>query len=72
MPTERELLPKYLTERLAELVLSDDKLAEISRVNRTTIFRIRKGHTFPQTNTLRKLLVALDGGRGIQRYRDYI
>ncbi|MEQ8342221.1 MAG: hypothetical protein RLP08_03455 [Marinovum algicola] len=72
MPTERELLPKYLTERLAELVLSDDKLAEISRVNRTTIFRIRKGHTFPQTNTLRKLLVALDGGRGIQRYREYI
>ncbi|PVA09502.1 hypothetical protein DC366_14055 [Pelagivirga sediminicola] len=72
MPTERELLPKYLTERLAELVLSDDKLAVSSGVNRATIFRIRKGYSFPHTNTLRKLLIALDGGRGIQRYRDYI
>ena len=72
MPTERELLPRYLTERLAELVLSDDELAESIGVNRTTIFRIRKGHSFPHTNTLRKLLIALDGGRGIQRYRDYI
>ena len=62
MPTERELLPRYLTERLAELVLSDDELAESSGVNRTTIFRIRKGHSFPHTNTLRKLLIALGSG----------
>lgn len=57
---------------MAELVLSDERLASISGVSRTTVFRIRKGTTYPHRNTLSRILAALDGHSGAVKFHAFI
>ena len=57
---------------MVELVLSDERLASISGVSRTTIFRIRKGITFPHRDTLSRILKALDGHSGAIKFHAFI
>lgn len=57
---------------MVELVLSDERLASISGVSRTTVFRIRKGITYPHRDTLSRILKALDGHSGAIKFHAFI
>lgn len=68
---ESQIFSEYVAKRMKEKYLSDEELARLAKLGRSTVLRARLAQVLPHRRTIAKLIKILDGELGFSSFEDF-